>query len=289
MFSERGERKALARIHGRILARTDARTHAFLACSNSSGCAGAQQSPRKGVRPFVRACARACGRASERTSGRASVWASQRAAGRASGWAARRAGGDGRAARRAGGRLGAGGQTDGAGDCTITQQSPGKSLEMLCFSRCSWSGSWVIANISIKYLYFYILFYYSCNHPGSRQRKPAKTCISRLFPGDCWVIVQSPTPSVCPPAWPPSRLAGRSPARRAARPSPFARPPASSLAHMPGRPHAGRSSCRPARPLARSTARPLKILRTQWSLYAYAQSLSACDAQSFLANHPRQY
>jgi len=164
MFSERGERKALARIHGRILARTDARTHAFLACSNSSGCAGAQQSPGKGVRPFVRACARACGRASGRTSARASVWASGRAAGQAGGWAARRAGGDGRAARRAGGllarRLGgrAGGQTDGAGDCTITQQSPGKSPEILCFSRCSWSGSWVIANISIKYLYFYILF-----------------------------------------------------------------------------------------------------------------------------------
>ena len=110
MFSERGERKALARIHGRILARTDARTHAFLACSNSSGCAGAQQSPGKGVRPFVRACARACGRASGRTSGRASVWASGRAAGPASAWAGRgrRAGGSasGRAAGRAAGRPG---------------------------------------------------------------------------------------------------------------------------------------------------------------------------------------
>ena len=107
------------------------------------------------IHPSVRACVRAGERADERVGERlgerAGGWPGERlsaqaetgaAGGWPGGWAATRAGG----------------QTDGAGDCTITQQSPGKSLEMLCFSKCSWSGSWVIANISIKYLYFYILF-----------------------------------------------------------------------------------------------------------------------------------
>ena len=138
------------------------------------------------------------------------------------------------------------------------------------------------------YIYIYLFDIFAITQEPDHKHL-LKHNISGPFPGDCWVIVQSPAPSNCTPARPPSRLAGRSPARRAARPSPFARPPARSLAHTPGRPHAGRSGCRPARPPARSTARPLKILRTQLSLYAYAQSLSACDAQSFLANHPRQY
>ena len=150
--------------HPRTHPCTHGRTHACISCVFEFEWLRRRTAITWKGCPSVRPCVRACVRAGERADERAGERLGERAGGRPGERLGGQAEKGGRLGERAGCRPGgwaagrANGQTDGAGDCTITQQSPGKSPQILCFSKCSWSGSWVIANISIKYLYIYILF-----------------------------------------------------------------------------------------------------------------------------------